>query len=122
MDETSALDTYLKTILSAVLYILGATLKFFFAKGLQLIAPTLKVIQNKGMQLLYRAKIWGWNEKILNQLEIIQNKFFRKIFGLLQETPVAHLKSEVGLPSITIRVHLKLLVVQFAASVLQFYS
>lgn len=42
------------------------------------------------MQLLYGAEIWGWNEKILDQLEIIQNYYLRKILGFPQGTPAAY--------------------------------
>lgn len=72
--------------------------------------PALKTFVGKVIpQMFYGVELWGWNQKLLERLEIFQNFYLRRILGLPQSTPAALLRVEVGLPSVSARAHLRFL-------------
>nr|XP_034972318.1 uncharacterized protein LOC118085595 [Zootoca vivipara] len=84
--------------------------KFFYAKGGQLVPPIRKAFISKVLpMLLYGVEIWGWNLKILQRLEILQNSLARKILGLPKGLVAAQLRTELGLPSIVARAHIRII-------------
>ena len=54
--------------------------------------------------MLHGVEIWG--KEVKTNLEVLQNKFMRQILGLSPGTPSAHIRAELDLPSIMVRIDL----------------
>lgn len=68
------------------------------------------MFQNKVIaQKLYLVEIWGSDKKVIAQVEVIQSSFIKNILGFPKDTLTAYLMMEIGLLSLSIRIHLELL-------------
>ncbi|XP_042330763.1 pro-neuregulin-4, membrane-bound isoform isoform X1 [Sceloporus undulatus] len=102
--------TYISPFLIPVCWTLGVNLLFLVSKRGQFIAPALKILRGKVViQLLCDTEMKRLKEKMLTQLEIIQDSCLKKILDLLQSTFARLLKIEAGLPLLTVNIHLILL-------------
>uniref|UniRef100_A0A670JBD8 ribonuclease H n=1 Tax=Podarcis muralis TaxID=64176 RepID=A0A670JBD8_PODMU len=103
-------SAHLNTTILAARRTIKALEKFYYAKGGQLVPPIRKAFISKVLpMLLYGVEIWGWNLKTLQRLEILQNSFARKVLGLPKGSVAAQLRTELGLPSIVARAHIRII-------------